>query len=192
MENLGIYKRDYYLRTSDFSCCDILNPHAILDLFQDVAGLHADVLDIGFDKLFNRNLIWVLIRTKFEIIKNPTMYDKCTVITWPKEKGKVDFDREYLIVNENNEVLVKGISKWVIVNYLTRRISLTRDIDYNCIIHDETNFNEPFDKIDDFDVTNLPYEETYIDYSLLDHNGHLNNINYARIVMNILLKPRMS
>ena len=98
----------------------------------------------------------------------------------------IKLEGKTLVVNENNEVLVKGISKWVIVNYLTRRISLTRDIDYNCIIHDETNFNEPFDKINDFDVTNLPYEETYIDYSLLDHNGHLNNINYARIVMNIL------
>lgn len=186
MENKGIFKRDYYLRTSDFSCFDILNPHAILDLFQDVAGLHAGVLEIGYDKLIERKLIWVLIRTKFEVIKNPKMYDKCTVITWPKEKGKVDFDREYLIVDENNEILVKGISKWVIVNYETRRISLTRDIDYNCIIHDESNFNESFDKIEDFEINDLDYNEEYVDYSSLDHNGHLNNINYAKYVMNII------
>ena len=186
MENKAIYSRNYNLRTSDFSCYDELQPHAVLDLFQDVAGLHADILDIGFDKLINRDLIWVLVRTKFVVLKNPKMHDQCKTITWPKQKGKVDFDREYLIVDQNNEVLVKGISKWVIVNYKTRRISLTRDIDYNCIIHEESNFNEPFNKIDDFDIENLPYLEQVADYVSSDHNGHLNNINYARYVVNIM------
>ena len=186
MENKAIYSRNYNLRTSDFSRYDELQPHAVLDLFQDVAGLHADILDIGFDKLINRDLIWVLVRTKFVVLKNPKMHDQCKTITWPKQKGKVDFDREYLIVDQKNEVLVKGISKWVIVNYKTRRISLTRDIDYNCIIHEESNFNEPFNKIDDFDIENLPYLEQVADYVSSDHNGHLNNINYARYVVNIM------
>ena len=38
---------------------------------------------------FFLNLIWVLLRTKYEVIKNPPLYSTVTVSTWPKEKGKI-------------------------------------------------------------------------------------------------------
>lgn len=186
MKKNSVYISKFKLRTSDFSCNDKLQPHSILDLFQEVAGEHADLLDIGYEKLLEKNLIWVLVRTKFEIIKNPSMHSTISVKTWPKEKGKIDFDREYLILDEDNNTLVKGISKWVIVNYKTRRISLTRNINYNCEISKDENFIGSFNKIDDFSVENLPFTIEKGDYVSLDHNGHINNIIYAKYVTNIL------
>ncbi len=176
----------FRLRISDYNCFDKLMPHAILDLFQDVAGKHADIIGVGFDDLKKSNLIWVLVRTKFEIVRNPKLYEVVNVSTWPKKKGKIDFDREYLIEDNKGEVLVKGISKWVIVNSLTRRICFARDINYNCDISPEENFSGNFDKLKDFDSDGSECYEAQTSYCDLDHNKHVNNISYAKMIMNAI------
>ena len=127
----NVFEKEFELRISDFDCFDKIKPSVILDFFQDVAGEHADILSVGFNDLIKKDLIWVLVRTKYEVIKEPTLYSKIKVRTWPHPKGRIDFDRDYLILDENNNVLIKGTSKWVIVNYKTRRLSLTKDIDFN-------------------------------------------------------------
>ena len=72
------YQENFRLRISDFDTFDHLTPHAVLDLFQDVAGKHADLIGVGFDKMIKDNLIWVLLRTKYEVIKNPPLYSTVT------------------------------------------------------------------------------------------------------------------
>lgn len=186
MANKSYYKSKFNLRMSDYSCYDKIYPHTILDLFQEVASKHAEILNMGFESLKGKGLIWVLLRTKFEIIKDPPLHSNVEVMTWPKEKGKVDFDREYLILDEKGNTLVKGISKWVIVNFNTRKISLSRDISYDCEIYKKENYPNFNGKIDDFSIDNLPYFEEKTDYISVDHNKHINNIIYAKYVMNIL------
>ena len=126
----NVFEKEFELRISDFDCFDKIKPSVILDFFQDVAGEHADILSVGFNDLIKKDLIWVLVRTKYEVIKEPNLYSKIKIKTWPHPKGRIDFDRDYLILDENNNILIKGTSKWVIVNYKTRRLSLTKDIDF--------------------------------------------------------------
>lgn len=181
----NIFEKEFELRISDFDCFDKIKPSVILDFFQDVAGEHADILSVGFNDLIKKDLIWVLVRTKYEIIKEPTLYSKIKVRTWPRPKGRIDFDRDYLILDENNNVLIKGTSKWVIVNYKTRRLSLTKDIDFNIEFYQEKNYLEPFNKLQDFELDDsfisFNYQTLFTD---LDHNGHVNNIKYADMILN--------
>lgn len=186
----GIFSEEFRLRISDYTTYDHLTPHAVLDLFQDVAGKHADLIGVGFQKMIEKDLIWVLVRTKYEVLKNPELYETVRVSTWPKDKGKLDFDREYLIENQKGEVLIRGISKWVVVNSTTRRISLARDVHYNCELEKREYFPGAFPKLEDFDIADLPFYEERTTFSDLDHNGHVNNANYARFILNsIALQP---
>ena len=52
MEKFIRYAR---LRNSDFDCNDVLLPSAVLELFQDIAGEHADEINIGYKDLFAKN-----------------------------------------------------------------------------------------------------------------------------------------
>lgn len=187
MENL--LKEIFRLRTNDFNCYDELTPSAILDLFQDLAGKHADQLKIGYEDMLKKNLIWVVIRTKFEIIQSTKLYSSVEVSTWPKQKGRADFDREYEIRDLEGNILVKGISKWVVVNHQTRRIQHSRNIEYPCEINPKENFPGSFDKIEDFDITDCVCYESQTSFSDLDHNGHVNNSKYAVFIMNALSLP---
>ena len=44
-------EKDYRLRTGDFDRYRRLHPTAVLDLFQDIGGLQAEMMGIGYDCL---------------------------------------------------------------------------------------------------------------------------------------------
>ena len=43
-----LWQREYTLRAGDFDKFDRIKPSAVLDLFQDVAGQHAEEIGVGF------------------------------------------------------------------------------------------------------------------------------------------------
>ena len=114
----------------------------------------------------------------------PSINQKVILKTWPHQKGKIDFDREYAIYDENKNLLIKGLSKWILMNYKTRRISMFNNIKYPFECLEETNFENKFNKIEDFDINNFSFIETTTSENDLDINGHVNNASYARIVLN--------
>ena len=56
------YEKEYELRAADFDRWDRMQPASILSLFQDVAGIHANELGIGFAALMANQTIWVLTK----------------------------------------------------------------------------------------------------------------------------------
>lgn len=182
----NIFSKTFDLRTSDFDINKRLLPSAVLDLFQAVAGEHAGILGCGMDDLIKEDLIWVLIRTKYLVLKQPKMFSKVVVKTWPLPPSRAGFQREYLMENEAGEPLIKASSDWVIINRQTRRIASASNIypegfDY---IKEKT-FEGRLSKIADFEVadgaiTVIPR------YSQLDMNGHVNNTKYANYVLDAL------
>ena len=63
-----IYENEYILRMSDFDKYNRIKPSAVLELFQDVAGQHANEIGVGYDEMMQRSYFWVIVRIKFKII----------------------------------------------------------------------------------------------------------------------------
>ena len=176
----------YRLKYLDFTCYDLIAPHGVLDIFQDIAGKHSESYGMSFDEMYSNNMIWVLLRVKYKVVKNIPLYSKIVVTTWPRKKGLVDFDRETQICDEAGNVLINGISKWIILDSNTRKIVPARRIEYNAETSDDTNFEEKFEKVKDFDITNLTSYECRVEICDTDHNGHTNNAKYATMLLNAL------
>ena len=178
------YKREFTLRTNDFDCYDNIIISSVLDLFQTAAGEHADILGIGFQSFLKQNKIWAIIRTKFEIIKQPLVNSKVIVRTWPLVPGKIDADRCYQILSLEGEVLVQGISKWVNIDLNSRRIIRIKDWNYGEGEFDQDyGLTSNFIKIQNFETNNslIKVRPSYLD---LDHNGHVNNSKYGEFILN--------
>lgn len=177
------YKEKVNLRVNDFDCNDNILVSSILDLFQNVAGKHATKLGVGYNELLKKNRAWMIVRTKIHIIKQPKQEETVTIRTWPLPLNKIDANRCYEMVNENNEVLIRGISKWVNVDINLRRV-VRLDIDYGIgeFDHDH-NLLENFEKIKEIEdcINVVKVIPSYLD---LDHNGHVNNSKYINFAMN--------
>lgn len=179
-----IYEKKYNLRTSDFDCCTKLTPAAILDLFQDVAGQHAEELGIGRAPMLQKQLLWVVVRVKFEVLKDAVFGSAVKVKTWPLPAVRASFQREYQILDENGELLVKGSSEWVLMHSERRRLVPIREVypntDEFCT---DKNFEGKFTKLPDFDALDegIRMQPQFTD---IDMNNHVNNTKYVNFVLN--------
>ena len=180
-----IYSQEFALRTSDFDCRMQIKPSAVLDLFQEVAGAHANELGIGFDDLLKKQLLWVLVKVKFEIVNPIKMHQSVIVKTWPLPAGRVTLQREYLIEDSEGKTLVRGSSEWVTMHSEKRRIVPSTDIYPLQEFCEDKMFEGKFVKVSDFTV-NSPSAEVVPAFCDLDMNGHVNNIKYADYVLNTL------
>lgn len=184
-----IYEKEYLLRVSDFDKNDDLKPTAILDMFQSVAEEHARILNIGYEELLAKNCVWVLLRTKYDVLKNVRFgTEKVIVKTWPLPKGKADYDRDYAIYSADGELLIKGSSKWCVINYATRRLVFGANVSYPegdeiCPI---VNYAEGLKKIPDFSLDGAMVFKGYAGDSAVDHNGHVNNVKYCEFILDAL------
>lgn len=182
-----VYEELFRLRVSDFDCYDRLSPCAILDLAQDIAGKHAADLHVGYGDLIANNVVWMLLRTRYEFYKNPPLHTSVNVKTWPRVKGRCDFDRDTLITQQNGDIVCKIQSKWVLVDSLKRRLILPRNYDYPFKDHyEEKTFDTPFEKIEDFQIEGLEEHKIETKFLDLDHNGHINNVSYVKYALNII------
>ena len=122
----------------------------------------------------------------------PQPNQKVIVETWPHEKGRIDFDRDLKISSEDGETLIIGTSKWCVIDTKTRTLKRTDDVEYNGICCSEINYLERFNKIT-LPQTPLTHKFTYIImHSDLDHNKHMNNTNYATLVLNATENEKFS
>lgn len=179
----NIYEDSFRIVTGEVEPLAVLKPSGILDCFQTVAGIHATVLGIGLKKLLKENQAWVLMRVKYDVFRQIPKESKVTVKTWPLAVGQVDYDRNYLILDEEGNVLVKGTSKWVIIDFKDKRI-LRAPYNYPCECLENRNY-------DSFDRIRVSFDEgfnvlgTYVVRNTeIDILGHLNNIRYADIIFN--------
>ena len=181
-----IFKKDYHLRLSDFDKYNRIKPAAVLELFQDAAGDHANELGIGRENMLSRSLFWVIVRVKFRIISNPKSSDRVTVITWPIEPRRLCYPREFCIVNEEGERLVEGSSDWAILNCERRRLVAVENLyPFTDGYHSELIFGERAPGVPNFEASDEPRIITP-GFSDIDHNNHVNNTRYANYVMDAI------
>lgn len=178
--------RKYYLRFSDFDKFSNIKPSSVLDIFQDIASAHAELLGIGFNALDSKNLLWVVARTKFETVKNPEKYSEINIRTWPLSPKGLVCRREYLMTDKDGSVLIKGSSDWLVIDKSTRKpvrpdgiYPKNSEFKTDCMTEERLRRIKPAESFDrTFEMTPA--------FSYADVNGHVNNIKYADMAFDAL------
>ena len=168
-------------------------PSSVLDLFQDAAGEHAKTLGVGYYDLLPENKCWMILRLRYEVVKQPKIFSSVIVKTWPVESRRIEFDRDYVISDTEGNVLIKGTSQWAILDITDREkpsLVMARDFDIGLdeYISDralEGRFERLAPK---FEADGDPFI-TKSGYTDIDTNGHVNNTKYANFILNALDLP---
>lgn len=177
-------KEEFSITTNLRDCYDDLKMSSILDLTQEIATHHANILHVGFDDFISKNLIWVIVRNKFEVVNDTHSLNKVKIKTYPLKNNLVEYPRDYEIYNENDELIIKGRSIWMIYDLKTKKVA-TPHLD----IYDEgregvfinrlKRLAKPIKKDEEF------VKDIIITQSLLDHNMHLNNSHCADLFIDL-------
>ncbi len=157
-----------------------LSLFAILNRFQELAGLHARFLQVGYDLYHHSNLAWFLSRIKMLIYSLPRWGDIVTLATWPKGIEGLFALRDFSIRNTKGDILVLGTSAWIIIDSMRNR---PQRIDRLPV---DLQFKGAPDAISDFPEkiqpppNLLPIYARKIVLSDIDSNGHVNNAHHIK------------
>ncbi len=182
----NFYSCDYTVKSTEIDSNYKMRIDYIVSLFQAITGVHS--LEMGIDGktlLKNSNAIWVLTKFKLKFNRFPLIDEKLTAETWPTAVKGVRFNRDFLLSNQN-EPLVMGTSEWCTLDYNTKEI---RRINSICYPADMPHRTEPsgagdFVKVKE-GVSENDYSHTYkCAFTDIDTNHHTNNIAYLRMALN--------
>ncbi len=180
-----VFEDIYNLRAADFDRWSKLRPAAIMDLFQDIAGRHANALGVGLEDLLKKNIVWILVKLRFRVLKDARMYQQVKVRTWPLPPQRIGYEREYVIADEKGEAIAEGSSEWVLMDFSSRRIIKLDEL-YPLESFCETrNYEGRFPRLRAFEGEGEVYS-FLPPYSDFDMNGHVNNTKYANFVFDAL------
>ena len=184
-------EKEFFVHTSMVGKNDYIRPAAIMDLFQDMASLHANEIGVGFDDIVKLNYYWIVSSIEFEQLRQFKSISYVKVKTWPKEKNRLEFIREFTISDLDGNLLVKGVSTWVLIDKDTRRLVRGDDVIFKGEYSMETNYpnyrRRKIPLLNDNVIKEWDYKVLATD---LDHNGHMNNARYADIIYNGLFDDR--
>lgn len=180
-----VVKEQFYVGYRDVDTSLKIKNTAILNIFEDIAGIHAT---IAGESLKTSDTTWVLTGYKVNILKRPEFEDRLNVYTWSTGVKNITASREFEIRNQKDELLITGLSTWAHINLKTKKLEkVTQElIDGYTSEPERTNYG----------ITKLPklvepenyvYDTSYtINYDWIDINKHMNNIYYMELATMVL------
>ena len=150
-----IVEREYYVKLSEIGKENKITNKALLGILEDIGGVHSNIAGYGIPTMDKTHLTWILLDWKVQVIRRPNYAEKILARTWSKDGLKYYAYRDFEVVDEQGNVIVKAISRWVLVNIETGKMErITDEIlskyqpeSNKCVFEDET-----FDKIKELAV----------------------------------------
>ena len=178
MKMNNIFSKDFRIATYDVGGNGQISLMSLLRYFQEAAHEHANNLGVGYHKLREQNIFWVLSAMYIEINNLPGFDEKITINTWPRGVNKFYYLRDFSVIH-NNQTVAIATSLWLTVDVNSKRIirpdRITEGVDFNSDIR---VFEEDFVQIEPINEKKL-LEERFVRYSDLDINRHVNNVRYV-------------
>ena len=183
------YRKTYQITTNMLDCHDCLKMSTLLDVAQEVAGDHAEELGCGFETMIKQDLIWVIVRNYVEIIKKPINFKEIEVVTYPLKPRFVEFNRETEFYHDG-ELFAVSRSTWMVINI--KDFSVKAPDFFKGFDDDLGYFKRRIRKLPVIEKSQLQkVKEVEVLYSMLDHNGHMNNTKYVDFYLDIF-RPEFS
>lgn len=177
------FKKKYQITTNMFDKNDTIRVSSLLDIAQEIAGQHAEELGCGFQAMLDQNLIWVVVRNYIEIYKTPKNFFEIEAVTYPLKPRFVEFNRDTEFYH-NGELFAALRSTWMVINIKDYKLESPHFFDH---LTDKDGFFKrrisklPARKKDELQKV----KDVEVVYSMIDHNGHLNNTHYSDFYLDI-------
>jgi len=180
------YQEKFKIRASEIDFNQKATLPSICNLLQEIAGNHAQELHFDITDLQENKMTWVLHRLVVKMDRFPEWREPITVETWPSSGDGLRAYRDFRIIDEENNVIGKSLSYWLILNIKNRRpmrIPKTilemapKNVDHVLPIQDAhfSEINNP-EAVNTFNVRKTD----------LDLNRHVNNVRYVEWALSCL------
>lgn len=178
-------KEDYVVELEDVDFLGHMNLLGLARNMQNIAVHHADLIGMGFYKDEVKPAhYWVVSRVKYVLSKNLNWKEKFSLNTYIAGHHKLFGIRITDIIREDNEVVGQ-----IIINYMLVDTDKGRPLRISDEIGDIGVTNEyageSLQKLS-LPTTIIAEEKRKAHYSEIDINGHMNNVQYIKWILDML------
>lgn len=173
---LQSYFKTVFIDSAHADCFGVLRPSALLEIMQEAAGEHAEVLGCGREMTVQKGLFWAIVRQTIEITRLPRVGETLVVETWPGKPSRTAFPRHMVGRTQEGRELFRAVALWLFMDLETRSMVLPAACGID-IPGTERQGQLP-------NPTGLalklgePKQLRTVQYSELDWNGHMSNTKY--------------
>jgi len=177
------YSKTYYVGAGECNPEGEMPLTMLLNCVIDVASLHANSWNIGYERLISENTVWVLSRVTVEMERYPQVNTQCTFTTWIEGYNRYFSQRNVMITDEQGAVLGYVRTIWMIINFSTReRVDISHFTDLTMRISQRPCPIEPISRLRPIEG-NVVGQHTF-GYVDCDSNRHINTLRYLEVLMN--------
>lgn len=179
-----VWREQFRVRSSDIGLNFVMRMSSVCGYFQEIAGRHANHLDVGYHFMQQSGKVWVLSRLFVNVLKYPQWGQEFYAETWPLGAERIFFRRDHRI-GVGDETYINAASYWILLDLSSRRPSSVA-IDETVLKTNAGKFAMELPS-DGFPVvTSAPCEIHRVKYSDLDQNRHVNNARYVEWIFDLL------
>lgn len=163
-------------------------PLTLLYYLEDAAIAHSESVGYGLARVKAEEQAWLLNRWHFQMERYPLLGEKVVIETWPSSFERFYGRREFLILNQNQEVIGRATSLWVFFNIATKRPSrIPSEFGEVYGLDPRRGIDDPFDPLQTIGVgAGAGEQEFSVRRSDIDTNGHVNNANYLQWILEVV------
>ncbi len=186
---MDILKENFDIKWHHINFMRSLRPFEFMNMTQECAGKHAEILGFGYDDLIKFDQAWVLGRIKIVFKSSPMWGDSVNLHTWHKGKNSLFWLRDFILYSQTGEELIVATSSWIIMNLKTRRIERSTHIEN---VYNESKSLSPKDAIKKPCDKLVAWGEPKcvgnysVSYSDVDFYKHANNAKYIEWIMDFI------
>ena len=154
---------------------------ALMDYLQHIAYKHADQLGVGHHQIFHKGLTWLLLRYTAEITRYPQFDESLRVITWVAESESPKYTiRDFEIMDEENNIICKATTSWLLFNYRKRQPINFMDIwpDFKAVERRALDYDFPGLQLPENIETQKSLKVRLQDLDIQQHVNHISHINW--------------
>ena len=179
-----MFTQEVIVSNNDVDTRFTLKVSALFRYFQDIALLATEEKGVDSISLSKRNIDWVITRMDVEIKRLPKCDEKIIVHTYPGKDLAMLYPRYFFITDEKGEIIVRCSSLWALINSVTRKVIVDRDV-INKLPGETYNNELPLPSKIAIPDNKEFVEKRTIHYSDLDFNNHMNNVRYVELLSDV-------
>lgn len=180
------YTEKFTIRFSEVDYKDQLKLSALFDFLQETATNHTVQLGMDYETLLQKGVVWVLSRIKTEIYVYPKYQDVIYIETWSKGVNKYFAQREFLVKDQQEHVIGRVTSLWILINAEAKRPVHTNCLDFQYPIVNITALDASLSRLKPKNYNKLSSRRISIGYTDLDMNRHVNNARYIEYIFHCI------
>lgn len=156
----------------------------LADLFQEIAWKHADSEGFG-RSLLEQQLMWALSRIEIKVNQFPRWADRLRLFTGGRGQAGAFAFREFMVWNEQEEVVARAMSSWLLVHIEKKRILKPESVLPSALFNPQ---NAPSWQPIKLEPSGTIQDTSFIQvqHSDLDLYNHVNHTSYIRWIENIV------